>query len=126
MASIDDITADIVEDFEVFDNWMDKYEFIIDMSKSLAPMPAEKKQDINLIKGCQSQVWLDVQLDDKGLMLCHADARTLRWWPESNPHTLGFCCVLYCIMMHCVMCAQVYPPCSIIMWPIALMRERIR
>ena len=35
MASIDDITADIVEDFEVFDNWMDKYEFIIDMSKSL-------------------------------------------------------------------------------------------
>jgi cysteine desulfuration protein SufE len=74
MASIDDITADIVEDFEVFDNWMDKYEFIIDMSKSLAPMPAEKKQVINLIKGCQSQVWLDVQLDDKGLMQCHADA----------------------------------------------------
>ena len=49
MASIDDITADIVEDFEVFDNWMDKYEFIIDMSKSLAPMPAEKKQDINIL-----------------------------------------------------------------------------
>lgn len=49
---------EIVEEFSLFDNWEDKYEYIIDLGKKLEPLNAQYKIDENKIKGCQSQVWL--------------------------------------------------------------------
>ena len=52
----------IVEEFSMFDEWLDKYEYLIDMGKSLEGFPEEKKTEDRLIKGCQSRVWLDYEV----------------------------------------------------------------
>ena len=49
----------IVEDFSQFDEWLDKYEYLIELGKNLEPFPEDKKTEDKLIKGCQSRVWLD-------------------------------------------------------------------
>ena len=54
----------IVEDFSLYDEWLDKYEYLIELGKTLAPFPEEKKTEDRLIKGCQSRVWLDSELKD--------------------------------------------------------------
>lgn len=56
--SIQEKEAEIIADFEVFDDWMDKYNYLIEMGKSLPPLDPQYKVDKYLIKGCQSQVWL--------------------------------------------------------------------
>lgn len=56
--TIEETENEIVEEFELFDSWEDKYEYIIDLGKKLAPLPGEYKLDDNKIKGCQSTVWL--------------------------------------------------------------------
>lgn len=48
----------IIEDFQIFDDWEDKYSYIIDLGKSLAKYPESKKTEEYLVRGCQSQVWL--------------------------------------------------------------------
>lgn len=52
----------IIEDFSLYEEWLDKYEYLIELGKALAPYPEEKKTDDRLIKGCQSRVWLDAQM----------------------------------------------------------------
>ncbi len=52
----------IIEDFSMYDEWLDKYEYLIELGKSLTGFPEEKKTDDRLIKGCQSRVWLDTQV----------------------------------------------------------------
>ena len=52
------LSNQLVEDFSLFDNWEDKYEYIIDLGKKLPPMAAELKTEERKIKGCQSTVWL--------------------------------------------------------------------
>jgi cysteine desulfuration protein SufE len=59
--------AEIVEEFALFDSWMDKYEHIIEMGKSLPPMDPALKTDDRLIKGCQSRVWLASSLTPLGM-----------------------------------------------------------
>ena len=54
----------VVEDFSMYDEWMDKYEYLIELGKSLEAYPEEKKTEDRLIKGCQSRVWLDWELKD--------------------------------------------------------------
>ncbi|MBR2947731.1 MAG: SufE family protein [Bacteroidales bacterium] len=54
----------IVEEFSAFDEWMDKYEYIIELGKSLEMIDNSRKVENNLIKGCQSRVWLDCQIND--------------------------------------------------------------
>lgn len=54
----------IVEEFSAFDEWMDKYEYIIELGKSLEMIETGKKVEEKLIKGCQSRVWLDCQIKD--------------------------------------------------------------
>ena len=49
---------EIVEEFGLFDEWEDRYEYIIDMGKKLPPMPESDKKDENRIRGCQSTVWM--------------------------------------------------------------------
>ena len=51
----------IIDDFSMFDEWLDKYEYLIELGKSLEGLPDDKKTEDNLIKGCQSRVWLDCE-----------------------------------------------------------------
>ena len=54
----------IISDFEVFDDWMDKYEMIIDLGKEIQGISLEKRKDEQLIDGCQSRVWLKSDIDN--------------------------------------------------------------
>lgn len=56
--SIEAIEQEIVEEFSLFDSWDDKYEYIIDLGKKLAPLEDVYKKDENKVRGCQSTVWL--------------------------------------------------------------------
>ncbi|TVR83557.1 MAG: SufE family protein [Saprospirales bacterium] len=58
MKSINQIQEEIVDDFSLFDDWMQKYEYIIDLGKKLPLIEEDFKTDEYLIKGCQSKVWL--------------------------------------------------------------------
>ena len=64
---------EIVEEFSIFDQWDDKYQYIIDMGKSLPPLDEKYKTEDRLIKGCQSRVWLYTELKD-GKIIFHADS----------------------------------------------------
>lgn len=64
MGTVKDREQQVIEDFAVYDDWMDKYEYIIELGKSLEPYPEEKKTEDRLIKGCQSRVWLDARKED--------------------------------------------------------------
>lgn len=64
--TINEIQDEIIDEFSLFDDWMDKYEHIISFGKELPEMEATKKTDNNLVKGCQSKVWLHAeQQNDK-------------------------------------------------------------
>ena len=63
----------IIEEFAVFDDWMDKYNFIIELSRELAPFSEENKTKQNLINGCQSRVWLNAEMTD-GKLIFTADS----------------------------------------------------
>lgn len=73
--SIAEKTADIVDEFEMFDDWMDKYDHIITLGKELPMIDEQYKVEDNLIKGCQSRVWLHAELDgDKVIYTADSDA----------------------------------------------------
>lgn len=65
--------AAVVEDFSMYDEWLDKYEYLIELGKNLAPFPDELKTEDRLIKGCQSRVWLDCRTED-GKLVFAADS----------------------------------------------------
>jgi cysteine desulfuration protein SufE len=74
MKRIEDIEQEILDDLAVFgDDWEGKYEYLIDLGKELAPMEEKYKTDDNLIRGCQSRVWLHSELKD-GRVIFHADS----------------------------------------------------
>ena len=54
----------VIDDFSMYDEWLDKYEYLIELGKSLEAFDEEKKTEDRLIKGCQSRVWLDSELRD--------------------------------------------------------------
>ena len=54
----------VIEDFSIYDEWLDKYEYNIELGKSLDSYPEEMKTDEHLIKGCQSRVWLNTEVKD--------------------------------------------------------------
>ena len=62
--TIQETEEEIIDEFSLFDNWEDKYEYIIDLGKKLEPLNPEFKVDDNKIKGCQSQVWLAATEED--------------------------------------------------------------
>lgn len=74
--TINEIQDELIEDFELFDDWEEKYEYIIDLGKKLAPMSDEFKTDENIIKGCQSVVWLRAFMKD-GLLCFEADSQAI-------------------------------------------------
>lgn len=63
----------IIEEFEMFDDWMDKYNYLIEMGKSLPLIDPSQKTENNLISGCQSRVWLHAELKD-GRVVFSADS----------------------------------------------------
>ena len=71
--SLKEVEEDIIEEFAEFDEWLDKYEYIIDLGKSLDSYPEDKKTDEYLIKGCQSRVWLDAKVEN-GVLVFTADS----------------------------------------------------
>lgn len=64
MMTLKETEEAIIEEFSDFDEWLDKYEYIIELGKSLKPFPDDRKTDDRLIKGCQSRVWLDHSVKD--------------------------------------------------------------
>ncbi len=64
MKSIDEIQDEIIDEFSVFDDWMDKYSLLIDLGNSLPPIEEKYKTNENLIEGCQSRVWLQADYRD--------------------------------------------------------------
>ncbi|MEZ7929641.1 MAG: SufE family protein [Flavobacteriales bacterium] len=73
MSTIQKIQAEIVEDFGMFDDWMQKYEYLIDLGNDLAPIKEQYKTEDNLIKGCQSRVWLHAE-HTQGKIIFTADS----------------------------------------------------
>ena len=62
-AAIDEIQRDIIDEFALFDQWLDRYEYIIELGSKLPPMAADYKTADRLIPGCQSQVWLHAEAE---------------------------------------------------------------
>ena len=73
MATIQEIQAEIVEEFDMFEDWMEKYEYIIELGKSLPIIDDKHKIENNLIKGCQSRVWLHAD-EQGGKIIYSADS----------------------------------------------------
>ncbi len=66
--TIKEIQEEIIDEFSMFDDWMERYEYIIDLGKSLPLIDSAFKLDENLIKGCQSKVWLHSELQNEKLV----------------------------------------------------------
>ena len=73
MKSLKEAQAEVVDDFSMYDEWLDKYEYLIDLGRRLEAFPEELKTDDRLIKGCQSRVWLDATVED-GRLVFRADS----------------------------------------------------
>lgn len=71
--TIDEIQDEIIREFEISDDWMDKYQMIIDLGNQLPPLDEKLKTDDNLIDGCQSRVWVYASIED-GLLHFQADS----------------------------------------------------
>ena len=75
MATIKEIQDEIILEFNDFDDWLDRYQLLIDLGGEQEPLPAEYKTDNNLIEGCQSRVWLQADyVDGKVLFRAESDA----------------------------------------------------
>lgn len=73
MKSLQELENEVVETFSFYDEWLDKYEYLIDLGKNLEPYPEEAKTEDRLINGCQSRVWLDAKMKD-GKLVFSADS----------------------------------------------------
>ena len=71
--TLKEVQEEIVDDFSLYDEWLDKYEYLIELGKNLDAYPEEKKTDDRLIKGCQSRVWLDWSMEE-GRLFFSADS----------------------------------------------------
>lgn len=67
---------ELLDDMSVFEDWTEKYEFIISQGRRLPAMPEKYRKNCNLIKGCQSRVWVGTEMDD-GKLVIHADSDSL-------------------------------------------------
>ena len=73
MQTIKEIQEEILEDFDMFEDWMQKYEYLIDLGKDLPSIEEKHKIEDNLIKGCQSRVWLHAE-ENEGNIIFSADS----------------------------------------------------
>lgn len=73
---ISEIQNEIIEEFSLFEDWMQKYEYIIELGKTIKPIDNKNKVDSNLIKGCQSKLWLHAELKN-GKVIYTADSEAI-------------------------------------------------
>ena len=71
--SLEEAKRSVIDDFSMYDEWLDKYEYLIELGKNLSGFDEGSKIDKNLIKGCQSRVWLDYEVKD-GCVYFSADS----------------------------------------------------
>ena len=76
METINEVQDEIIEEFSGFDDWMDKYQLLIDMGSGQEPLPEEYKTEQNLIDGCQSRVWLQADYRE-GRVVFRAESNAL-------------------------------------------------
>lgn len=76
MPGIQEIQKEFSDDFSLLANWEEKYEYLIEMGMDMPAMKPENKVDENLVKGCQSSVWFDVNCQD-GMIVFEADSDSL-------------------------------------------------
>lgn len=75
MKTINELQDEVIEEFSDFDDWMDKYQLLIDLGNEQAPLPPQYKTEQNLIDGCQSRVWLQADVaDGKVIFQAESDA----------------------------------------------------
>jgi len=74
MKLLEERQNEVVEEFSMFSDWMEKYEYIIETGKELYPMEESEKIEENLIKGCQSRVWLTARINEEGDLIFSADS----------------------------------------------------
>lgn len=72
--TINQIQDEIIEEFALLEDWMDRYEMIIEMGNDLSPLPEKEKTPEHLIEGCQSRVWITGHLDQEGKLQLQADS----------------------------------------------------
>ena len=70
MATINEIQDSIIEEFSDFEDWLDRYQLLLDLGNEQEPLPEEYKTDNNLIEGCQSRVWLQADFVDGKVEFC--------------------------------------------------------
>ncbi len=75
--TIEEIQEEVIEEFSDYEDWMDKYQLLIDLGGEQEPLPAEYKIESNLIDGCQSRVWLQADLTDEGKIHFQAESDAL-------------------------------------------------
>lgn len=75
--TIEEIQQEIIEEFEGFDDWMDRYQMLIDLGSEQEPLPVQYKTESNLIDGCQSRVWLQADLTPEGMVHFQAESDAL-------------------------------------------------
>lgn len=79
MATIQETQDEIIAEFSDFDDWLDRYQLLIDLGSEQEPLPAEYKTDNNLIEGCQSRVWLQADyVDGKVYFRAESDAMIVK------------------------------------------------
>ncbi len=97
MNSIKEIQEEIIDEFAMFDDWMQRYEYMIDLGKSLPKIEEQHKNDDHIIKGCQSKVWVHADLqDDKVIFTADSDAIItkgiiailIRAWSQQKPQDI--------------------------------------
>ena len=69
MSSIKEIQEEIIDEFAMYEDWMQRYEYMIELGKSLPLIQEKYKTDDNLIKGCQSKVWVHAEMEDDKVVL---------------------------------------------------------
>ena len=72
--AINEIQDEIIDEFSMFEDWSDKYEYIIDIGKKLPPLSEQYKTEAYKIKGCQSQVWMHSHLEEDGKVFFEGDS----------------------------------------------------
>ncbi|MBP5375337.1 MAG: SufE family protein [Bacteroidaceae bacterium] len=75
--TIEERQQEVIEEFEGFDDWMDKYQMLIDLGSEQEPLPDQYKVESNLIDGCQSRVWLQADLTPEGTIHFQAESDAL-------------------------------------------------
>ena len=71
--TLQNVENEIIDEFSLFDDWLDKYEYLIELGKALKEYPEDRKTDDRLVKGCQSRVWIDFKIQD-GKIFFNADS----------------------------------------------------